>query len=146
MNRNVDLNEMKQYGDKLFHNGFSCAEAVIYTLNKFYDIGLTEKEMSMCSGFPWGLGGGGCICGALASASMVLSHFFGRKSETVGRDDKCFEINNRLHNMFKEKNGATCCRILMKGLDRNDDRRKAYCSSYVSNTFDIMYDLMKEVK
>ena len=145
MNNLVNLEEMKKYGDNLFHNGFSCAEAVIYTLNKFYNIGLTEKEMSMCSGFPWGLGGGGCICGALASASMVLSHFYGRKSINIGRDDKCFIMSKRLHDEFKQKCGATCCRILMKGLEKDDPRRKAYCSSYVSNTFDIMFKLMKEV-
>ena len=102
--KEVNMNEMEKYADELFHNGFTCAETVMYTINKFLELGLDEKTFSMCSGFPWGLGGGGCICGALAGASMLLSSKYGRQSFDVTRSDLCFKINNELHDEFVKMN------------------------------------------
>lgn len=139
--KQVDLKEVEKYADDLFHSGFTCAETVMYTLNKYLELGLDEKSFAMCSGFPWGLGGGGCICGALAGASMLLSSKYGRKSMTETRDDKCFEINNVLHDEFVKANGATCCRTLCKGLPKDSPERKANCNTYVMNTLKIVIDL-----
>lgn len=141
---NVNMNELNDYAMELFHKGFTCAEAVMYTLNKYLDLKLDEKSFSMCSGFPWGLGGGGCICGALAGASMIISSKYGRKSFTETRDDNCFPINNELHDEFKKANGATCCRVLMKGLPKDSPERKANCSTYVKNTLKIVVDLLNK--
>lgn len=141
---NVNIKELEDYAMDLFHKGFTCAEAVMYTLNKYLKLGLDEKSFAMCSGFPWGLGGGGCICGALAGASMIISSKYGRKSYDKTRDDNCFSINEELHNEFKKANGGTCCRVLMKGLERNDPKRKENCSIYVKNTLKIVVDLLNK--
>lgn len=141
---NVNLNEMNDYAMDLFHKGFTCAEAVMYTSNKYLKLNLDEKSFSMSSGFPWGLGGGGCICGALAGASMIISSIYGRKSFNETRSEICFKINNDLHDEFKKINGATCCRVLMKGLDRDDPKRKENCSEYVKNTLKIIVDLLNK--
>jgi len=79
--KNLNYEEMNNYAMDLFHKGFTCAETVMYTLNKFLDLGLDEKSFAMCSGFPWGLGGGGCICGALAGSSMIISSIYGRQDK-----------------------------------------------------------------
>lgn len=141
---NVNIDEINEYAMELFHNGFTCSETVMYTLNKFLNLGIDERYISMSSGFPWGLGGGGCLCGALAGASMIISYLYGRKSFDNTRDDICFEINEKLHNEFIKYNGATCCRILMKGLDRNDKKRKENCSNYVLNTLKITINILNE--
>lgn len=141
---NVNLEEMNEYAMDLFHKGFTCAEAVMYTTNKFLNLGLDEKSFAMCSGFPWGLGGGGCICGALAGASMIISSIYGRQSFEQTRSDECFPINKELHDEFKKANGGTCCRVLMKGLDRDDPQRKANCSEYVKNTLKIVVELLNK--
>lgn len=142
--KNVNYEEMNNYAMDLFHKGFTCAETVMYTLNKFLDLGLDEKSFAMCSGFPWGLGGGGCICGALAGSSMIISSIYGRKSFDKTRDEKCFPINNELHDEFKKYCGGTCCRVLMKGLDRDDPKRKENCSEYVKNAIKITVDLLNK--
>ena len=139
-----DAKAAEDYAMDLFHKGFTCAESLMYTLNKFLDMGLDEKSFAMCSGFPWGLGGGGCICGALAGASMIIGTKYGRKSFDETRDDKCFPINNELHDEFKKANGGTCCRVLMHGLERNDPKRKENCSNYVKNTLKIVVDLLEK--
>lgn len=142
--KNVNVKEVQDYASDLFHKGFACSEAVMYTINKFLDLGLDEKTFSMCSGFPWGLGGGGCICGALAGSSMILSSKYGRQSFDKTRDEKCFKINNELHDEFKKLNGATCCRVLCKGLPKDSDERKANCDTYVRNAIKIVIDLFNK--
>ena len=142
--KNINYEEMNNYAMDLFHKGFTCAETVMYTLNKFLDLKLDEKYFSMSSGFPWGLGGGGCICGALAGSSMIISSKYGRQSFEKTRDDKCFPINKDLHDEFKNECGGTCCRVLMKGLDRDDPKRKANCSEYVKNALKITVDLINK--
>ena len=144
--KNYNVDEAENYAMDLFHKGFTCAEAVMYTLNKYLDMELNEETFAMCSGFPWGLGGGGCICGALAGASMIIGTEYGRKSFDKTRDDKCFLINKELHDEFKKANGGTCCRVLMHGLDRDDPKRKENCSTYVKNTLKIVVDLLKKYK
>lgn len=141
-----DYKGAEDYAMDLFHKGFTCAEAIMYTLNKYLDMGLDEKSFAMCSGFPWGLGGGGCICGALAGSSMIIGTEFGRKSFDETRDANCFSINKDLHDEFKKANGGTCCRVLMKGLDRDDPKRKENCSNYVKNALKITVDLLKKYK
>lgn len=150
----LTLENLNKYNEKaaydyamdLFYKGFTCAETIMYTLNKYLDMGLDEKSFSMCSGFPWGLGGGGCICGALAGSSMIIGTEFGRKSFDETRSENCFLINNELHDKFKEVNGGTCCRVLMHGLDRDDPKRKENCSNYVKNALKITVDLFKKYK
>lgn len=132
------------YAMELFHKGFTCAEALMYTLNKYLDIGLDEKTFAMASGFPWGLGGGGCICGALAGASMIIGTKYGRQSFNETRSNNCFPINEELHDKFKEACGGTCCRVLMKELDRDDPKRKENCSQYVKDTLKITVELLKK--
>ena len=139
-----DSKSAEEYAMELFHKGFTCAETVMYTLNKYLDLNLDEKSFAMCSGFPWGLGGGGCICGALAGASMLIGTEYGRKSYDETRSEKCFPINKELHDEFKAANGGTCCRVLMRGLDRDDPKRKVNCSSYVKNTLKIVVNLLKK--
>ena len=57
---------------------------------------------AMSSGFPWGLGGGGCICGALAGGTMCIGYFFGRKTPGDPKINKCFELTKELHDFFRE--------------------------------------------
>ena len=54
---------------------------------------------------------------------------------TVNQDKDCFELTKELHDYFKETNGATCCRVLIKNFpDRNSAERKAHCIEMVKTT------------
>ena len=47
----------------IFHNGFACSESVIYSLRKNFGWDeLSDDAIAMSTGFPWGLGGAGCLC------------------------------------------------------------------------------------
>ena len=88
----------------------------------------------MSSGFPWGLGGGGCICGALAGGTMCLGYFFGRRIPGDPAFTKCQEVTKELQDFFKETCGATCCRVLTRGKEKNSPERKAQCITFVEAT------------
>ena len=130
----IDMDQLRKDAVEIFNAGFACSESVIYAIRKNFEIDLSDDAIAMSSGFPWGLGGGGCICGALAGGTMCLGYFFGRKTPGVPKITKCFQLTNELHDYFKETCGATCCRVLTRGKEKNSPERKAQCTQFVSDT------------
>ena len=131
----VNIEELQKDAVDIFTNGFACSESVIYAIRKHFQIDLSDYAIAMSSGFPWGLGGGGCICGALAGGTMMIGYFFGRKTPGDPKINKCFELTKELHDYFKRTNGATCCRILIKNYPNiNSQARKDHCIEMVKTT------------
>jgi C_GCAxxG_C_C family probable redox protein len=55
--------------------------------------------------------------------------FFGRSA--AKEDDKvkkAMELSNELHNLFKKKLKAACCRVLTKGFERGSPEHKQRCA------------------
>ncbi len=147
MNTTVNIEQLQKEADATFHSGFTCAETVIYTINKAFDLGMPESAIAMSSGFPWGLGGGGCICGALAGATMCIGYLYGRTTPGDPKVNRCFELTHELHDAFKSANGGTCCRVLTRGLEKNSPERKANCANIVYNTIEMTAKiLMRELE
>ena len=134
MNKNIDINSLQKDTVEIFNNGFACSEAIIYGIRKHFELELSDDAIAMSSGFPWGLGGGGCICGALAGGTMCLGYFFGRRNPGDPQINKCFELTKELHDFFKQNHGSTCCRVLTRGKERNSPERKMQCTELVSAT------------
>ena len=61
MNTNVDVDAMRKDAVEIFQKGFACSESVIYAIKKGFDLDLSDDAIAMSSGFPWGLGDGGCM-------------------------------------------------------------------------------------
>jgi len=114
----------------LFKSGkFLCAEAILVTINEVFNGGLTEKQaISLSAPFCEGLGQAGCLCGALSGAIMacglILIDFPLWKRRNLAR-----KISHILHNSFKMKNKATCCRILTKKVKDNRDKHVEQCAN-----------------
>ena len=134
MTTNINIENLQKDAAEIFNSGFACSESVIYAIRKHFEIDLSDDAIAMSSGFPWGLGGGGCICGALAGATMCIGYFFGRRTPGDPKITRCFAITNELHDRFKEAHGATCCRILCRGMEKDSPERKAKCTEMVKNT------------
>ena len=92
-----------------------CAEAVLLTLNETFAGGLPpEMAIRLGAGFCGGMGGAGCSCGALTGAEMALGLFLA-PSLPEGLPQKQFRaVSKELHDRFKERYTATCCRKLLK--------------------------------
>lgn len=134
MNTNINMEQLQKDAVDIFNQGFACSESVIYAIRKHFEVDIPDEAIAMSSGFPWGLGGGGCICGALAGGTMCIGYFFGRTTPGDPKITRCFELTNELHDYFKKTCGAACCRILTKGMERNSPERKAQCNCFVDLT------------
>jgi len=134
MKLDVSIEEIQSDAVHIFQNGFACSESVIYAINKNFELGMPDSAIAMSSGFPWGLGGGGCICGALAGGAMCLGYIYGRSKPGDDTFFKCQELTKELHDYFKENCNGTCCRILTKGMENNSPERKQHCISIVKLT------------
>lgn len=132
---NIDFEKLENDAEEIFNNGFACSESVIYAINKNLELGMSDDAIAMSSGFPWGLGGPGCICGALAGGTMCLGQVFGRRTPGDPAIQKCFKLTEELHDYFVEQNGAPCCgKIIAEYADRNDPDRKCKCTKLVRST------------
>ena len=113
MTTTINVEELKKDAVEVFHNGFTCSESVIYAIRKHFELDLPDDVIAMSSGFPWGLGGGGCICGALAGATMCLGYFFGRRTQGESVE-KCFQLTHEFHDYFKEHAAERAAVFLQK--------------------------------
>lgn len=134
MTTNIDIEQLKADALEIFCNGFACSESVIFALRKHFDVDISDDAIAMSSGFPWGLGGPGCLCGAVAGGTMMIGYFFGRKTPGDPKINRCFELTAEFHDAFKKEFGATCCRVLTKGMEKQSQERKEHCMKMVSFT------------
>lgn len=147
MKTTVDIKELQNDAEEIFTNGFACSESVIYAIRKHFEINLSDDAIAMSSGFPWGLGGAGCICGALAGGTMCIGYFFGRRTPGDPCVQKCFSLTNELHQKFKDEFSSSCCRVLIKNYpDKDSLERKNHCIEVVRGTVKIVAEiLMREL-
>jgi len=120
--------------------GYCCAEAVVAMLNGAFGGGLPpELAAQLGSGFCHGMGGAGCVCGALAGAEIGLSLFLGPR-QPHGLKKKEFEkVAKEMHDRFRERFGATCCRALLK---RRKERQGASCKELTRGGAELAAELL----
>ena len=111
MTKDVNMKQLQKDAVDIFNQGFACSESIIYAIKKNFELEMSDDAIAMSSGFPWGLGGGGCICGALAGGTMCIGYFFGRKTPGDPRINKCFELTKELHDFSRKKRAVykVCC-------------------------------------
>lgn len=119
---------------EVFHNGFACSESVIFALRKHFGwAALSDDAIAMSTGFPWGLGGAGCLCGALAGGTMCLGYAFGRRTPGDPCAETCQALACELAEAVRGRFGSSCCGCLIQEFpDRNTPERKAKCAEIVS--------------
>lgn len=126
-----------------FNNGFSCSESMIKWA---IDEGLVSKELlPVATSFSGGMGVG-CLCGAVAGAQMIIGAQFGREN-IVGNENLARVKAKELVTKFMEAHGATCCRVLTRGLEMGSPGRKAHCTNMVEFCQKLVEELAQiEVK
>lgn len=120
--------------------GYCCAESVICVLNQAFGGELApEMAVRLGSGFCHGMGSAGCTCGSLAGAEVGLSLFLSPR-QPGGMKTKEFEqVSKAMHDRFKERFSATCCRILLK---RRKEKKGASCKELTGGGAEIAAALL----
>lgn len=96
--------------EELYRSGkYHCAEAVLETMRVHFAPDTPESVVASVSGFGGG-SGSGCICGAVAAGTVALGMILQEKKATA-------HMTKELHSWFKDKYGATCCKVIRA---RND--------------------------
>ena len=119
---NIDFNKIREVAENYYRNGdFYCSEAVVKTIRDEFKIEVSDDAIAMASGFPVGMGGSGCTCGAIAGGIMALGMVFGEKS---------MELSKKLHDDFKKEHKSLCCRFLTKGMQLGSKEHMNQCIAF----------------
>ena len=122
-----------------FNNGYSCSESMIKWA---IDEGLVSEDLlSVATSFSGGMGVG-CLCGAVAGAQMILGSQFGRANK-AGNEEIARAKAKELVQRFTEKHGATCCRVLTRGMEFSGPNRKVHCTNMVDDCEILVKSLLK---
>ncbi len=122
-----------------FNNGFSCSESII---KEAIEKGIVPEELlPVATSFSGGMGSG-CLCGAVAASQMVIGWLYGRNNKD-GNEVKARALAKQFIEEFKKNHKATCCRVLISGLDMASPERKAHCSNMVNDCSKILEEMIK---
>ncbi|MHB9941443.1 hypothetical protein CF065_07385 [Clostridium sporogenes] len=128
---NIDFDKIRKVAEDYYRNGdFYCSEAVVKTIRDEFKIEVSDDVIAMASGFPVGIGGSGCTCGAIAGGIMALGMVFGRKKAKDPRVAKSMELRKKLHDDFKKEHKSLCCRSLTKGMELGSKEHMDQCIAF----------------
>lgn len=113
----IDFAQVRATAEKYYRDGdFYCSEAVVKTIRDAFGLELDDSVIAMASGFPVGIGGSGCTCGAVNGGVMALGMVFGRTQPKDERVNKAMALAKELHDQFRTNHKSLCCRVLTKTL------------------------------
>lgn len=127
--KNISVEKVRSDAEELFKGGFLCSEAVVSAIRSNFELDIPEEVIAIASGFPVGVGGAKCLCGAVSGGVISLGLFFGRTKQNDPKIGKSLELAKELHDYFKANNGknAICCRVLTKEFEKNPNGQAEQC-------------------
>lgn len=102
---------------ELFKEGYHCSESVLLAFDEYTGQNYPDSVKRGMSAFVEGVGGSGCICGALAGAVFVLSTLGGRTSPNESTK-QLESVIKRLHDDFRNEFKSACCRVITHNSSR----------------------------
>jgi C_GCAxxG_C_C family probable redox protein len=131
MENKINLSALKKDAEKLYRDGdYYCSEAVISTIRKYFDPAMPEQAVAMGSGFPVGIGGSMCACGAVSGGIIALGYFFGRVVPKDTKVVKAMALSKELHDSFKNNHKVLCCKILTQGMELGSPKHMEQCIAF----------------
>ena len=122
--QDIDLEKIKLTAEEYYRSGdFYCSEAIVKTIKDAFCLPVSDDVITMASGFPVGIGGAGCTCGAVTGGIMSLGLVFGRAIPKDKKVDKVMKLSRELHDIFKKRHKHLCCRTLNKYMIMDSSRQ-----------------------
>lgn len=124
----TDPAQVRLTAEEYYRSGqFYCSEAIVKTINDAFALGYPETVVRMASGFPIGIGGAGCTCGAVTGGVIAIGMVFGREKPGDPSVDRCLAFARELHTFFANRHGCLCCRTLTHSLKLKSPEHLAQC-------------------
>lgn len=125
---NIDLEKIRLTAEGYYRSGdFYCSEAVVKTIKDAFHLPLSDAVIAMASGFPVGMGGAGCTCGAITGGVMSLGLVFGRTMPKDRKVNTAMKLSRELHDFFKKRHKSLCCRKLTRYVIMGSSRQMEQC-------------------
>lgn len=141
MRFDVDLERIRKIAEDYYRNGdFYCSEAVVKTIIDEFQIDVSEDVIKMASGFPVGMGGMGCTCGALTGGVMAIGLVYGRSQGKDPKVNKAMELSAKLYQIFCEHHKVSCCKVLTRGMEKGSPEYMEQCIAF---TGEMAYEAAK---
>lgn len=141
MRFDVDLERIRKIAEDYYRNGdFYCSEAVVKTIIDEFQIDVSEDVIKMASGFPVGMGGMGCTCGALTGGVMAIGLVYGRSQGKDPKVNKAMELSAKLYQIFCERHKVSCCKVLTRGMEKDSPEHMEQCIAF---TGEMAYEAAK---
>ncbi|MCZ0862534.1 C-GCAxxG-C-C family (seleno)protein [Methanocorpusculum vombati] len=145
----LDCAQLKTQAEELFNSGqFYCSEVVVKIIRDTFCPSVSDEIIAAASGFPVGMGGGGCTCGAVAGGVMALGLIFGRTrpGEKV-QSAECMKYARELHDRFRKENKSVCCRVLTKNMLADSPEHTKQCAELTGEVVEIVTGIiLREAK
>ncbi|SHE96600.1 C_GCAxxG_C_C family probable redox protein [Desulfacinum infernum DSM 9756] len=141
-----DLPELfRKKSENLYrHHRWYCSEAVLLTFNRAFGCELPDEVVvGLASGLPEGLGGSGCVCGAVSGAAVALGLVVGAAKGLRSRKDVRAAVAE-LHERFKEQFGATCCRTLTRKVRHDPKLHFDHCAGVTGAAAELAVRILLE--
>lgn len=117
MKEHADAVAVREKAAGYYRRGeYYCSEAIVKAIKDAYELEYGDEVVKLASGFPVGMGGSGCACGALTGGVMAIGMVFGRAKAKGPEVDTAMRIAREFHTAFSEKLGTTCCRVLTRNM------------------------------
>jgi len=127
----VKPEDIRKTAEEYYRSGqFYCSEAIVKAINDGFQLGYPERVIRIASGFPIGIGGAGCSCGAVTGGVMALGMVFGRDRPGDASVDRCLGLCRELHNFFNRRHGCLCCRTLTYGMTLKSPEHMSQCVAF----------------
>lgn len=141
MRLEADLDQIRARAEEYYRKGeFYCSEAVVKTVVEELGIDAPAEAVKMASGFPVGMGGMGCTCGALTGGILTIGLVYGR---TEGKDpsvDRAMALSAKLYQIFCQRHKVSCCKVLTKGMEKGSKEHMEQCIAF---TGEMAYETAK---
>ncbi|WP_432662339.1 C-GCAxxG-C-C family protein [Wukongibacter baidiensis] len=140
------IKEAKELAEKYYSDGkYLCSEAVLSSVNEVLECGMPEEYVRLTSGFPVGMGGGGCSCGALTGGQCAIGLVYGRK-KPGGSNRKIMKLSKELHDKFRKEYGSACCRVLIKDYEFGSKEHIKRCTKVTGDITELVMSIILENK
>ncbi|WP_094606038.1 hypothetical protein SPSIL_007070 [Sporomusa silvacetica DSM 10669] len=128
---NVDLQKIRKQAENHYRNGdFFCSEAIVKTIRDTFCPTMPDIVIAAASGFPVGLGGAGCMCGAVAGGTMALGLIFGRTEAKSERVTTAMRLSKELHDTFSKRHNCLCCRVHTRDMELGSPIHMDQCIAF----------------